>query len=507
MSTTSARHLSWVPVIDTDGTRRTLSLQETLEQANLIADLDTDHPVERSALTRFLASAATLVLREAGTTTLASADEWPTAHVAPALDRIDHVFDLHHPETPFVQEWHATVPEGGKVQDISILRFNAPGGSTRAWHVPGALTASPMSLADITRALITRWFHGYGGNGPSMNGGITLGNGTIGARIGLDNALFWQGKTLAQTLAANTPKSWVTSSELPAWADRTATTASTDYAGLWHATFNCNAILLIWDGDTPVQWRRGRSRHQAPSVPPLLSGGAGVKAREDAKAIYDEIRLADHCRFTRLNSEGKIVPYTGIRPEHGPLRNLYTWHANALADHLRDRATAAVADIDPYDLAWGLAAYAAESGGTSQSPSFRSCDWITLRPTDYALPTDAHRAAQRAFEGVAKRLGALTFALTKAGLDKSDFPQVHQRAQETFWELGDHATHEVMDEVRRAIPAIKALRSKINPAIEQTFDHATAPFCGHPSRAAQIHAARALLTSQLRNITKEETAS
>ena len=511
MVMTNIRHLAWVPVIHPDGHSEVMTLEDALVNAPHLKDIGTSDPIERSSLIRFLSSLTALVLRTANIERLDDITQWPATSVHDALDAINDTLDLAHPHTPFAQEWHATA-DVTKQADIRNLRYDRPGSNARAWKAPRAFYDDhhAVTVEVLPLQLLTRWFHDFGGNGASLHK-VGLGNGAIGAKVGIDTAIFWQGPTLAHTLSANTPRRWVTSTELPAWADRTATTAGNDLAGLWSGTFNANAALLVWDGHTPTGFVRSRSAHQHPAAPSITALASEDKmtsqsAKNGAKEIYDAIKLADHHRFATVNAKGEAALFNSIRPEHGPLMNLRGWHQAALGEHLREQAMTAAITVNPHDPTWAIAAFAtSKTGGSALTAMYSRVDWVALRADAYTLDAPGAGAVNQTFEKVNNRLDALKTALYRAGMTPENFPYAKRAAESEFYRTADAWFEVVLREAKTGRHALKALRENIDRAVLDAFDVTTSPYDRNPTFEAKIIAARSSLRRTLHDLNTKET--
>lgn len=504
----NARHMPWLPVRYEGGSAVTLvGIDTAIADAPRIADLGTEVALERSALLRFLESATVVALRHAGIDRLSTMSQWPSREqVATALDALGDIFCLDGRDTPFLQEWHH---KGATKRPFIIekLPFHRPGASTKVWAVPNALREPTQPTdGDLALALVCHWFHDFGGNAQSLNGNRPI-NGCIGAKVGVDSVIFWEGPTLAHTLAANTPHVWLTATDLPAWADRPGTTAPTGTtSGVWFATFNPNAILIEWEAATAKasHYAIGLSQYSAPGA----SGPAALK-------LAAQIKLNDPHRFTvtKETKKSKTVDlFSGIRPEHAPLLNLRGWHEQNMAVELTKRTSTTVLAPERTEgvegaegfrgLAedgWQVAVLAVGNTGATP-PSYKHVEWLRLRPSAVALDAPAAAGVQRTFEAVAARLALIGFSLSIAGFDSKDFPYMRAQANNEFYRAADYLIEGILTEHTNARRVGKPLNDAISDAVRVAFDQTVQSYEYHPKYESRIASARGSLDRALYNL-------
>lgn len=395
----SVADLPWVPVRALDGQRTRVGLREVLTRAHELAGYDTDSAVELSTLNRFLPAVVALVVREMGGR-IGEARLDPVA-VDAVLDRHAHALHLRHPETPFAQEWHyAPESRPAATSPLPTLRFESPGASSKVWKDRGALASRwmpQMDLGVIALHVLCHWFHSVGGNSRSLYPGMVAVSGSIGSRVGNDLALFWRGRTLADTLLANTPKAWVHGEGLPAFLDRTGTTRGPVEAlhPLWAMTYAPNAVLLEWDEDQPTSYRPGGSRWGLTDIRTATEGadtkaetGARFQARKDA---LSELKRQDPARIwtvkTKTDGTTSAELYTRLTAEQAPLVRLREWYqANggaALTHSPRRLESVKVPDLVTGD--WALEFYGAKVEMRSMAPTVVDATWFACDPAELDL--------------------------------------------------------------------------------------------------------------------------
>lgn len=492
----SVSDLPWIPVRTSDGSRTRVGLRDALVYADTFTALDVDSPVELSTLNRFLPAVAALVVREMGGKAPRCLDE---VAVDAVLARHAEVLFLRHPTTPFAQEWHQNPNDGSATSwDIDTLRFEAPGSSSKAWKVRGdggARWMPELDLGVITMHILCHWFHSVGGNNKSLHAGIRAMNGSIGSRVGKDLALFWRGKTLADTILANTPKSWVRGDGLPAFLDRTGTKRGPlqDLNPLWAMTYAPNAILLEWDGDETKAYRGGGS----------LWGPYGVRSPGPEpgpafKVLMDQFKFEDPARIwiTKAKKTGEEyrLLYAKLTSDKAPLVRLREWYqdngSRALTLSPRRLESVRVADLN--DGEWALEFYSAEVKPTSGTTAVVDVGWFSCDPAELdfddtqadlliAVATDAEKLASEAKKTFVVKTGPLGNSNNtnmKAGLSRD--------LEARFYALADNACRTVIADVTAGQHPSQGLREDLGRCAIRAFDEATERFMSGVQVAAVI---------------------
>lgn len=265
--------VAWIPVLYLDGTRRTLPLQQLLEDAHLIREIEGE-PAQWAGLMRFLPSVTALVARE---DPHADVDAWATGGlphdlITRALDKISDRLWLRHPDTPFMQE--PLLADDGKSYPTEWLHLTHPGPNSKAWWgKPGDHTRhDPHTAARVAVGLVTSWYLSPGIGGRAVGRYTddpaiewrprgTLGFHNHGLRV------FHRGANLAETLLANTMPAHVTGrgKNLPLWAADADTLPS---AGpLTASTWTGSVYRVLWAEDgRPASVLIGGRRHRDASA-------------------------------------------------------------------------------------------------------------------------------------------------------------------------------------------------------------------------------------------------
>lgn len=526
VTSTSVVDLPWVPVRTADGRRTRLGLREVLVSAHELAGLDTDSPVELSTLYRFLPAVGALVVREMGGK--APAGRFDEAAVGSVLDRHRDALDLRHSETPFAQEWHyAPEAKPAATSPIATLRFESPGASSKIWKDRGSLASRWMPELDlgvIALHLLCNWFHSLGGNSRSLYPRMVAVSGSIGSRVGNDLALFWRGRTLADTILANTPKAWVHGEGLPAFLDRTGTTrgALPDLHPLWAMTYAPNAVLLEWDAaGRPVTYRPGGSRWGLTDVRAADEGAptkAGTTARfQVRKDALGELKRQDPARIWTIKEKADgttaAEPYTALSAHQAPLVRLREWYqangGSALSHSPRRLQSVMVPDLISGN--WALEFYAAKVEMKGMAPSFTDVAWFACDPAE--LDLDDVRADL--LLSVARDADALavdarrTLAANGGPLDhlapKVKWPLCDDMVAR-FYALAEDACRVAIRQITVGDDPTTELREALASSAVQAFDEATELYLTAAGMAAVIRSRQAF-RAKVRTITRPTTTT
>jgi CRISPR type I-E/ECOLI-associated protein CasA/Cse1 len=200
---------AWIPVLDTTGQRRDVSLLGLFEQAENVRMIACELPTQTFAILRL---ALAILHRttggppgEAAWRTLWRDRKLPTADVADYLDEFRDRFDLLHPTHPFYQ-----------VADLRAAKENTYGLERLIADVPAGLpfltTRAGAGMESITPAEAARWLvhcQAYDVSGiktgavgdPRVKGGrgYPIGVGSVGSLGGV----YLEGATLRETLLLN----------------------------------------------------------------------------------------------------------------------------------------------------------------------------------------------------------------------------------------------------------------------------------------------------------------
>lgn len=323
------REVAWIPALYLDGRRATLPLQQLLEDAHLVREVEGE-PAQWAALMRFLPSVVALVARQDPG---ADFDIWPvdgipSVAIDGALDAISDRLWLRHPDTPFMQE---PLVAPGTLYPTEWLHLAAPAASSKAWWgKPGdPVRPDAHTPARVALGLVTSWYFNPG------VGGIAFGKYTddpdTGWRprgtLGFHNhglRVFHRGPTLAATLLANTMDSHVTGrgKNLPLWAMGDGTLPSA--GALTASTWTGSAYLLAWEDDAPVGVHTAGRRH--------TGYAADKKARDDrTRAIEQDLWRADPTiprqPIRKAGEEtGEVRPVRALHPSASAMQWAAEWY-------------------------------------------------------------------------------------------------------------------------------------------------------------------------------------
>lgn len=291
---------AWLPVTDTDGTQRTVSLRTAFAQADQIRGLGSGlTPLDRDSLHRLLpalgaaiisfAAPATLDAHtSAGTFPVAALDAFESAH----LDRFALVGDR-----PFMQRWDhpqsdlddLNAKQATQVRPLTQLHPHAPGGSSSKWGVRRDSRAT-FDWPTVTLLLVTTWFQTRNGNGQDP-WGASLTSGSSGSWRPRALAVHLIADTLGKTTYANMPESWLERSELPAFLAHDSMpgdVAAAEVDSLWRVTYAKTLPLLRIDVATGAPAGFVLGPDATVPVPPLHA---------DEKEALKTVHHGDHTRL------------------------------------------------------------------------------------------------------------------------------------------------------------------------------------------------------------------
>lgn len=325
------RHeVAWIPVLFLDGRRATVPLQQLLEDAHLIREIEAE-PAQWAGLMRFLPSVTALVARQDPG---ADFDAWavegfPSTVVNDALDAIADRLWLRHPDTPFMQE--PLLVNEGKTYSTEWLHLTAPGPNSKAWWgKPGDhVRADAETPARVALGLVTSWYFNPGIGGKAL--GHYSDDESIGWRprgtLGFHNhglRVFHRGPSLAATLLANTMDAHVTGrgKNLPLWASEPDSLPTS--GPLTASTWTGSVYRLLWNETTPTGVIVGGRRHR---------GASSEKKDRDARtvAIEKDLWRADptipRIPVMKAGEEtGDVRPLSALHPAAGAVEWAAEWY-------------------------------------------------------------------------------------------------------------------------------------------------------------------------------------
>lgn len=293
--------LQWVPVV-TDGREEKVSLRDALARAHKYSGFGPSLlPIERESLIRFLSSLAGVILRFADPAYVkslakrAEADRIiPSAAVDRFFNSYSHIFNLRDTDKPFMQEWHIPADSDPKeyTKDISELHLHVPGSSSSVWCLRDEKRGASDSRI-LTLLVVMQWFHAKANNGGSrLYGGNKPIAGAPSGIGGSDATYFVLGRTLAETVLANTLTMWTLEEDLPAYLDQ-------DYVpdnlaqlidnklGIWRSTWTPNRPALLWANGAPTHFAIALTQRPIPLIPlPAGTTAGGKPANGAAKAMH-----------------------------------------------------------------------------------------------------------------------------------------------------------------------------------------------------------------------------
>lgn len=250
----------WLPMAGPDGTVMEMSLKDAFAASGTMK-LAADDPLEAHALIRFLIALTYLAYayNPDGKWEMAAkgAGPLPLDGIERALSRLYPYANLFDPDQPFLQQptlpLYMSAPTGKNptafdgTKDFAILLPHLPSGSNAAWF--NRETHYCPSDAAVVRALLIRHFCGLPGNETpnSIAGGMRT-NGGIAALTSYGRSYAWyEGNTLAQTLACNLLTNWtneISPTNVLFWEDPNNPVAHLKDK-LWLSTATTNATLLV----------------------------------------------------------------------------------------------------------------------------------------------------------------------------------------------------------------------------------------------------------------------
>lgn len=326
----------WIPVLDTDGCERTVSLRDVLLQADdLLGFSPSLAPVETEAMLRFLTSIAALILRDADRVT-------DQVVVTQFFHQYQGRFHLLDPDMPFLQEWHVS-PASVVATDQSILPMarldlHFPGTSSQVWGLREKLR--PVETTTIPVYLVAKWMHGKPGNGaaPSVYPGRQISGAPSGGPA--DTSFHLLGATLADTLSLNVPRDWLSTNDLPAWLDQDANPPVHQLAAgrwpLWRATWTPNRPMILHNHGGFTGWVIGLTNRPIPQLGSIAANAAAA-AKENAKLVNPSTADYAHATVSTTRRDGTAIVKAVLAPESlTSTEGVLDWYRKGFDAALRD---------------------------------------------------------------------------------------------------------------------------------------------------------------------------
>ena len=295
--------LQWVPVLK-DGREECVSLRVALADAHEYSGFGPSLlPIERESLIRFFSSLTGVILRftsPAYVKSLAKQDRSnrviPFEAVNRFFDTYGQFFNLRDADKPFMQEWHIPSDSDPKQysKDISELHLHIPGGSSSVWGLRDEKreASDPRVLALL---VIMQWFHAKPNHArPQLFGGNKSIVGAPSGIGGSDATYFVMGRTLAETVLANTLKKWTEKKKenLPAYLDQDYVPSNLaqlvdNKLGIWRSTWTPNRPALLWANGAPTHFAIALTQRPIPLIPlPVGIEAGGNPVYDAAKAMH-----------------------------------------------------------------------------------------------------------------------------------------------------------------------------------------------------------------------------
>ncbi len=368
MGLNALRNVPWILT-----TRGAESPAEALKFAHEIEGLDLSRSAfEVSSQLRILVAIFSLVVREQGGSIDLRMGLDPQA-IDSAVGKIGNAANLDDPLQPFLQQclledvsrdktgWQQRIASEHPVKKLSPTV--SPDQANEFWSRSNP-ELSTLPVADAVLALAV--FHHFFPVSNSRYGGQKCTMGSPGFRfLGRENTateVIWKGKNLLETLALNTPKRFVESEGLPAWADRTGelSCASFEESPLWSATWSSNAPACIWDEGTLVGVHIG-------GVPESWFRASMGKSKETRKTWWDERNLEDPFYLYIPNDKGELKAQR-LDVGRDPTELAIGWLAEEKFEALRkNRPQMVLSPTADQDVLF----FRHQIEGTSTSPSIR----------------------------------------------------------------------------------------------------------------------------------------
>lgn len=534
--TTSLIDLAWIPVRHQDGTATEVGLRDLFLRADTFTEITASSPLEHEALTRFLSTVTALVVRAAGPGWDPSLDtRFPPDAVETALSSLAAHLDLAGPVDPFMQDAPTAGSSDFNASPVTSLSLDRPNLTVQAWHFRGQLNERPdgqITWARLGVLLVTFWYFA-GTSNVDIEGRKQVGS--LCGKAGNGLHLFWRGPSLAHTLLANTPRAWVDSSDLPAWADRDGSSSGAAYpeliAGatpLWWGSYSPNTVTVWADQGTglPALCITGGSPRQPKGMPAPLTratkagramelfaqryptgvdgAGAALNQRAECAKIAKELggddaqnkvaitALTDLLRVEdRAGTLGAAKPerLSKMSPDLATLRNLSLWYEAGAADLLNQRVSEVVLRPSKRGGQWALEF----CHTTTKNPTvlvYTSAAWVGREPNQSAQFTlDPDEA--KAVLSVAKRVEDIATILCKQlskGSALSELVGSRRDLKDHFYYLADGACTQAISDAASGKEMAPDVVDAVRAAALDAFDDVISPFSGSALNVAIIQA-------------------
>lgn len=228
--------IAFVPVIFPDGSRRSLTLVDALEQAHLVRSLDPlIHPREHSGMLRLLPALVSQMPSVGPRAKRLDPDE-----VRKVVSDLGYLDDPRAGATPFLQaptDMEAT----GEPRPVQFM-LNPDHPPVNGVGIGGRLQRSEWPLERCALSLVALWFHMPGKSSIAMGHPSKDETGAV--------STFSIGPTLLHTILANLPVSWLEHGERPYWQDLQPSSVR-ELHGLWHSTVADPMPRIEWSVDAP----------------------------------------------------------------------------------------------------------------------------------------------------------------------------------------------------------------------------------------------------------------
>lgn len=388
MGVNALTDVSWVAT-----TEGYLSPREALLHASEISGLDLSLPgYTVSATLRTLLPLLALTARELGVHRVGLSPLSADA-VDSSLGAVAAGSDLHDTHQPFMQRppvldngtSETTLAPGN--QPVRKLDPTVPPNQALDfWHL-SAPSAERLPLEVAVPALVVFNYFSMAGN--NSYAGEKCAWGAPGIRFpGKDRSateVCWLGGSLLETLAMNTPRSWVEGLGLPAWADRTCQ-QSRDGVGehpLWRATWSSNAAAGLWEGEELVAVRVG-------GIPQDWYVPSQGQTKESRKAWWDARDTEDPLYLYATDKNGQLKAQR-VDIGRDATELAVQWNADGnprrVREKLADRLLEHVEDSR-------ILFFRHRVEGTATSASIRASEALPEDPSRWAPSLDAADALQ-----------------------------------------------------------------------------------------------------------------
>lgn len=207
----------WIPVINVDGTTRSVGLRCALLEGHLIEDIAAENRLEGFAIARFLFACGLALLADEPnhdwTSVVRDDAPIPEAAVERLLNRLRPHMWLFHPDTPFLQRPELRTWIKNKVGDrdtlatvtdpFATLLPHLPAKHNEVWwYKPGVETTDPDKAA-VARALLVRHYAATPGNESVTDVGKVCQGGVMVPGPRDTTQVYWKASTLAATVVTN----------------------------------------------------------------------------------------------------------------------------------------------------------------------------------------------------------------------------------------------------------------------------------------------------------------